>query len=535
MRERSGRLCSAGEGLTRRAALALPLLAFAGPARAQRAGDVLRISWREAIPNLDPYANQLRAGFVLAHEVWDTLVYRDPASFELRPLLATSWTWEDDRALLFTLRPGVKWHNGDDFGAEDVAYTINMVASDRRLSAPSVYKWLAGADVLDKLRVRVRLKRPMPAALEYFAMATWIVPKTYRTGVGADGFARAPVGTGPYRLVRADGRGQIELARFDDYYPDSPKGRPAIGRIVVRVVPDATTEIADLLGGTADWIWKFDPDSIPAINRNPNLVARQAELMRIGYISLDVAGRTGAANPLTNEKVRQAISYALDRAAMARDLVGEGARPLDAPCYPTQVGCAAAAAVHYAYDPARARQLLAEAGYPNGFSVHLVTYELPQWSAAMQGYLRAVGIDAQVIQLPAGEVVLRAIEGETRMQAGDWGSYSINDVSAILPHFFTFTPEDYTRDPQVRDLIKDAGATRDRTRRDADYAQAIHAITAHADWLPLYTYTVTYGFARDLDFTPYPDELPRFYLCRWREPDRGATLSILRPAARSSR
>ncbi len=177
----------------------LPLLAAIRPARAAPA--TLRISWRDVVPNLDPYANQSRAGFVLAHEVWDTLVYRDPGTFVPRGLLATSWTWEGDRALVFTLRSGVRWHNGDPFGPEDVAYTINNVASDRRLSAPSIYNWLEGADELDDMRVRVRFRRPMPSALEYFAMAIWIWPKSYRQRVGADGFARAPVGTGPYRVA----------------------------------------------------------------------------------------------------------------------------------------------------------------------------------------------------------------------------------------------------------------------------------------------------------------------------------------------
>ncbi len=507
--------------MRRRDALLLPLgLIGARRTRAQPAGETLRISWREAIPNLDPYANQPQAGFALAHEVWDTLVCRDPASFEIRPLLATSWAWEDDRTLLFTLRPGVRWHDGSGFRAEDVAYTINMIASDRRLSAPSVYNWLAGAEVIERLRVRVRLRRPMPAALEYFAMAIWILPEAGHER--SRRFIRGFVGTGPYRVAEADGSSRIELTRFDGYYAESPKGRPAIQDVVIRIVPDATTELADLLSGAADWIWKFDADRIPAILSDPGLMAVQAESMRIGYISLDAAGRTGADNPLTKEKVRQAISYALNRAAMARELGGPRARALDAPCYPSQVGCMTADAVPYAYDPARARQLLTEAGYPDGFSVQLVTYEPKQWSAIMQRYLRAVGIDAQVLQFRPGEVMLRAIEGQTRMQAGDWGSYSINDVSAILPHFFTFTPEDYTRDPAIRDLIEDAGATRDPARRNADYAQAIHAITAHADWLPLYTYTVTYGFVRDLDFTPCADELPRFYRCRWREPGRGS-------------
>lgn len=512
--------------LTRRGCLALPLLAIIPKARAQAAADTLRISWRGAITNLDPYANQSRAGFVIAHEVWDTLVYRDPANFKIQPLLATEWAWDDDRALTFTLRPGVLWHNGDAFSAEDVAYTINTIASDRRLSAPAIYNWLEGADVLDKLRVRIRLKRPTPAALEYFAMTLWIWPKAYRERVGRDGFARAPVGSGPYRVVhdtgvQSDPIGKVELARFDRYYSGSPKGRPAIGRIVARTVPDKTTEIADLLSGNADWIWRFDADRIPAIVRDPNLTAIQSESMRIGYLSLDAAGRTGP-NPLTNEKVRQAISFALDRAAMARDLVGDGARPLAAPCYPTQVGCETDAAVVYQYDPDRARALLAEAGYPHGFTINLITYEPPAWSATLQRYLRAIGIDAQVIQLPAGEVVLRSIEGEARLQAGDWGSYSINDVSAILPHFFAFTPEDYTRDPQIRDWINDAGQTRDPARRTADYAKAIHAITANADWLPLYTFAVTYAFTRDLVFQPYPDDLPRFYSCKWAEADQSS-------------
>ncbi len=225
--------------LTRRGCLALPLLAITSEARAQPTADTLRISWRGVISNLDPYANQSRAGFVIAHEVWDTLVYRNPNDFKIEPLLATSWAWDDDRALTFALRAGVVWHNGDPFSAEDVVYTINTLASDRRLSAPAIYNWLEGADVVDTLRVRIRLKRPTPAALEYFAMTIWIWPKAYRERVGREGFARAPIGSGPYRVTRdrgaqSDAIARVELVRFDRYYVGSPKGRPAIARIVAR-------------------------------------------------------------------------------------------------------------------------------------------------------------------------------------------------------------------------------------------------------------------------------------------------------------
>jgi peptide/nickel transport system substrate-binding protein len=499
------------------AALACAPLAWAPvSAHAQRSTDTLRVLWRDSVTRLDPYENQSQAAFVLAHEVWDTLVYRDPASFQIRPLLATAWRWEDDQTLLFTLRRSVLWHDGAPFTATDVADTIKMILSDPRLASSPLYNWLAGAEVVDATHVRVKLSRVTPAALEYFALVVWILPESYRARLSPDAFGHAPIGTGPYRVTHIDGNGVVKLERFDKYYPGSPKGMPAIRNITIRSAPDETSEIAALLSGETDWIWRFDPARLPAIRGDENLIGLQAGTMRVGYLSLDAAGRTGAGNPMTQKKVREAVAAAINRVALAHEIEGPDAEPLTTPCFPTQFGCETSAAVPIPYDPARARRLLAEAGYPHGFSVQLTTYEPPSWSAPIQAYLRAVGIEADVIQLPRGEVVLRAIQGETRSAAGDWGSYALNDVSGILPHFFTFTPEDYTRDPRVRDLILDAGRTRDAAQRKADYAQAIHEITANADWLPLSTLTVTYGFTKELEFQPCLDELPRFYLAKWR-------------------
>ena len=228
---------------------------------------------------------------------------------------------------------------------------------------------------------------------------------------------------------------EVDLERYDGYYADSPKGKPAIGKIVIHEVPDSATEMAELLGGRADWIWKFSPDQFDAVGRMPNLQATRAESMRIEYLGMDAAGRTGADNPLTKEKVRQAIVYAIDRATMAKQLMQGGSRAIDTPCYPTQFGCDAGAAVHYPYDPAKAKQLLAEAGYPNGFDTELVTYDLPQWGGAVQGYLKAVGINAKITQLQVAAVVQRSLAGQNPMELGSWGSYSVNDVSAILPNY----------------------------------------------------------------------------------------------------
>jgi peptide/nickel transport system substrate-binding protein len=492
-----------------------PALA-AWPAAAQKAADTLRITWRDALPNVDFYYNAQRTGFVLQLHVWDGLIYRDPDTYQLRPLLATAWDQVDPTTIDFTLRQGVTFHNGDPFGADDVVYTINTVIADRHLAVPSNYGFLAGAEKLDDLRVRVRLQRVFPAALEYIAMVLPIWPKAYRERLGPAQYALAPVGTGPYRVTHVDPSVSIALERFDGYYEKSPKGRPAIERIAIAQVPDAAAELDALLGGRADWIWDFMPDKFETVANAPGLQAVAGDTMRVAYMDMDSAGRSGPDNPLTNPKVRQAVALAIDRTTMVRQFMLGAARVLDAPCYPTQFGCDEGSAVQYRYSPDKARQLLADAGYASGFSTELVSYLLPPWTQAVQTYLKAVGIDAHIAQLPVADAIRRNEDGASPLSMGSWGSYSINDVSAFMPYFFTGGPNDYTRDPAIEALVREGGSVTDLDQRRKAYGQAIKLITTGADFLPLFTYVKTYGFSRALAFKPSPDELPRFYLASWK-------------------
>jgi peptide/nickel transport system substrate-binding protein len=141
---------------------------------------------------------------------------------------------------------------------------------------------------------------------------------------------------------------------------------------------------------------------------------------------------------------------------------------------------------------------------------------LPEEGAAVRSYLQAVGITANLVQLPAAEAVVRAEAGQAPLFLGTWGSYSINDVAAFLPHFFGGGPLDYGRRPDVVALVLDAGRMDNVDERRRAYAQAIRQITEQALWLPMRTYPTTYGITRALDFRPSPDELPRWYLARWR-------------------
>src|SRR5206468_1202777 len=277
----------------------------------------------------------------------------------------------------------------------------------------------------------------------------------------------------------------------------------------VRFVPDATTEMTELLAGRADWIWNLNPDQFDNVNKLPMLTAVRKESMRVGYMSLDAAGRTGADNPLTKLKVRQAIWHAIDRQTIADKLVTGGSRVPPAPCFPPQFGCDAEASVLYDYNPAKAKQLLTEAGYPDGVEFELASYVLPQWGAAVQNYLQAVGIRAKLNQLQVAALIQRAKGGELRAYLGSWGSYSINDVSAILPNFFDGGADDYARDPDVIKWLMEGGSSNDADVRRKAYSSAVQRITERAYWMPLFTTVTTYAHSRQLDFSPYPDELPR--------------------------
>ncbi len=492
------------------------LAAGGAPAQAQKSADTLRVSWRDAIPNVDPYYNSLRTGLVLAHQAWDCLIYRDPDTFQMKPLLATSWRYVDPTTIEFSLRHDVTFHNGDPFSADDVVYTVNTILNDKQVAVPSNFSFIAGADKVDDYTVRIRLKRVFPAALEYVSMVLPIWPKAYREKVGADAYARAPIGAGPYRITKVDGTTEIDMERYEGYYKGSAKGRPAIGKFVIHEVSDATTELNELLGGRTDWIWNFISDNFDNINRVPTLQALRAESMRVIYLNMDAAGRTGAGNPLTKKLVRQAIAMAIDRKAMATNLMQGGSRVPDAPCFPTQFGCDAAAAVHYDYDPAKAKALLTEAGYPNGFDTDINSSQLPQFGGAIQNYLKAIGINAHLSQLQSGAAVQRSLDGKAQLDLNSWGSYSINDVSAFMPYFFTGSPSDYARDPELQKQVTEGGATTDPDQRLRHYSQAIKIITENMYFLPLMTSVVNYGFSRQLNFKPYPDELPRFFLSSWK-------------------
>jgi peptide/nickel transport system substrate-binding protein len=489
----------------------------AGSAQAGKANDTLVYASDNEVENISPYHNNMREGVVLAHMAWDTLIHRDPKTGEYKPQLATAWKWESPTALRLTLRQGVTFHNGDRFGADDVVHTFNVITGpDAKIATRQNTDWIKDVEKLGEHEVRLNLKTPFPAALEYLAGPTPIYPAAYFKKVGLEGYAKAPVGTGPYRITAVIPGQGVTMMRNAAYFKDSPVGQPAIGTLKFAVIRDPEARAAQLMTGAVDWIWRVPADQAESMKAMPKTTVLSGETMRLGFLAINNNGSSPEAAPFKDKRVRMAVNHAINRQGLADNLVRGGSQAVHAPCFRTQTGCETAGVVKYAYDPAKARALLAQAGYPNGFDTDLWAYRERDVAEAIVGDLRKVGIRAKLhfVQYPALRTEMRSGRAPMTFQA--WGSFSINDASAFVGNFFKGGPDDTAKDPQTIALLQTADATVDKADRKARYGKALQRISAEAFWAPLFSYSTNYAFTSDLKFEAQPDELPRFYRAAWK-------------------
>lgn len=494
------------------AAFSLTMAAHAG-----KANDTLVYASDNEVESVSPYHNNLREGVILANMAWDTLIYRDPKTGAYKPHLATAWKWESPTALLLTLRPGITFHNGDAFTADDVVYTFNVVnGADAKIATRQNTDWIKNVDKVGDLQVRINLKTPFPAALEYLAGPTPIYPGAYFKKVGLEGFSKAPIGTGPYKITAVVPGQGVTMVKNPAYYKDSPVGQPKIGTVKFVVVRDPEARAAQLMTGAIDWIWRVPADQAESMKAMPQISVLSGETMRVGFMSINNAGNTPGAAPFKDVRVRQAVNYAINRKGFADSLVRGGSQPVYSPCFRTQIGCETAKVVKYEYNPTKAKELLAQAGYADGFDTDLWAYREREYAEALVGDLRKVGIRARLhfVQYPALRTEQRSGRAALTFQA--WGSYSINDASAFAGNFFKGGPDDTAKDPQVIALLQTADASVDKADRLGKYSQALERISKEAMWAPIFSYSTNYAFTKDLKFEAQPDELPRFVQASWK-------------------
>ncbi len=488
----------------------------ASAAIAAKKDNTVRFAYDQVIENVDPFFNNVRLGVIVSQAVWDTLIYRDPTTNEYKPHLATSWKWIDDRTLELELRQGVKFHNGEAFDADDVVHTLNFIGDvANKVTAQQNVNWIEKAEKIDAFKVRIKTKRPFPAAIEYLAGPVAIYPNEYHAKVGPKGMSEKPVGSGPYRIVENVIGKTIKLERNSDHWAGSQKPKAAIEKLEIRMIPDRQTQVAEMLSGGIDLIMNVAVEQADQLKAAPHLSVKSGATMRIVFLQMNTLPE-GPSAPLRDVRVRQAINHAIDRDTMAKQLVGDGVIPISTICFPSQFGCTDEGATRYAYDPAKAKALLADAGFKDGLEIDLFAYRERNQTEAMVNYLRAVGIKANLkfMQYAAMRDQNRANKAPITHQT--WGSFSINDISASVSVYFKGIDDDVTKDPEVMALLQKGDTTVDTTERKATYKKALQLIAERAYTVPLYALTTYYVAAKELEFKAYPDELPRFSEMTWK-------------------
>lgn len=320
-------------------------------------------------------------------QVFDTLVYENQDG-DIVPGLAESWEFSNDRMeVVFKLRENVKFHNGDVLTAADVAYSLTK-AMESSYTA-KITGAIESAEVIDDLSVKLRLKHPYEPILSSLSCANASIVNKKAMEEDEEGFARNPIGTGAYKFVEWKNGESLSFTRFDDYY----RGQPPIKDFVIKIFTDKNTAVIALENGEIDIL-----DSPPEGDRN-NLMANEKltyyETDSSMFIYLAFNNETGI---FSDQRLRNAISYAIKREDIILGAVNGIGIPIHSPIAPSAFGYPKDFK-NNPYDIEKAKQLIADAGYPNGFTVKLKCTENPLYSKTaevIQEQLRQVGINAEM-------------------------------------------------------------------------------------------------------------------------------------------
>jgi peptide/nickel transport system substrate-binding protein len=424
-------------------------LAGIGLADAQRAKDTLRIAFNDSIQGVSYYQDPKVETVFTSAAVFDGLIAFDEERGTFEPLLAKSWRRIDPVTLEFDLRDDVKWHDGAPFTADDVVYTFTWLTDPRtRLRFKHFWSFIKSAEKLGPHRVRLIMNQPTPYDLAQLAYQTAIKP-AHAHGKATDKvvWGQKPIGTGMYRVARFDQKSGLLLERNPDYTHGGRAKPPSnIGRIHIRAVPDIGTRVAELMAGQTDMLSGQTPlDQIEALASLPQFDLTAATGIGMIYFAIDAKGRAGN-KALTDIRVRRAMMMAINQPEVARLVTGgrAGIENPGAMCWRFQAGCDYSLKPP-AFDLSQARKLLADAGYPDGFTTNITSFANVNFitmADAVAGQLRRVGIRAEIDSMPLGAYRQKQAQGRIQLFVSGWPSGGMPDVSQTLA--FLFAPPDAT-------------------------------------------------------------------------------------------
>jgi peptide/nickel transport system substrate-binding protein len=485
----------------------------------------LRIGMAADVTSLDPHYLNVAPNNNAAWHIFDALVHVD-ANARLIPGLAVSWRAVDPTTWEFKLRKGVKFHDGSDFTAEDVIFSLERAATLAASPGPfaSFVKPITAKKIVDPLTLRFKTAAPY-AMLPYDLNSIFIVSKRAASGASTEDFnsGKAAVGTGPYKLVRFARGDRIDLVRNDAYWG----GKSAWDKVTLRILPADTARIAALLAGDIDAIENIPTADLTRLKANANFRLEQKVSWRTMLLHMDqyrdhpprLADKSGkplAKNPFKDVRVRLAVSKAINRRAIVERVMEGFAIAAGNLVSPPVFGYVDALKPEI-FDPETAKKLLAQAGYPDGFALTLYApndryVNDEQVAQAVAQMLARVGIQAKVETMPASVYFGKARAGEFSFALLGWGSFSgdlaLRSLAATPSAEKGYGAWNWGRysNPKVDALLEQGFATLDEKKREALAREAATLALKDVPVILLHHQLASWAMKKGIAYNPRTDE-----------------------------
>jgi peptide/nickel transport system substrate-binding protein len=446
------------------ACLGAALVAACGPSEAPPEGKVLRVAASSLPTSLgNPFRGNGRPGSLVWLAIYDGLTAIDDND-QLGPGLATEWTLVEPTVWRFKLREGVRYSNGRPFDAQAAAEVFAYLTSDegKRSSIGGEARNIVSARAVGPLELEIRTGRPDPVLPRRLVAMMMIEPRALAK-MGMDAYAQKPIGTGAFVMTGWDQRTRrLTLAKSPTSWRSS-----SIDGVVFYELPSAAGRTQALLSGDVDFSL-VDLEEIERLERNRFHVIHTPAMQVKAYSFRNVGG--DPASPLRDVRVRQALNYAVDKSAIA-SLLPEGAKPSGQPAPRGAFGYDPSIPP-YPYDVAKARRLLAEAGYPNGFdlTMEVMTDAAPGddlMSQAVAEYWRAVGVETRlkVMTMPSFLTKYQTNSWAGEALALSWNSFQYYDVTRAMEDFSCVRPKPFFCDQAITDKLTAARQMMDEGER----------------------------------------------------------------------
>jgi len=452
---------------------------------------------------LDPQDHFEMPAFCVLINIYETLLVRSD-DMKIQPLLATSWKIINDTTWEFSLRKGVKFHNGEEFNAAAVKFSLERINDPKnKLKQTTLQGILDRVEVIDDYTIRIITKKPYPYLDAQLCHIGAIMPPKYVQEKGKNHIIGNPVGTGPYKFVRWVKDDHLVLEANENHW----KGAPKIKKVIFRPIPEATTRVAGLQTQELDLIVNIPPHLSRVMDWKERSVVAKIPGARIIYMGFD----TLHGGPVGDKKVRQAIAQGIDVDTIIKKILeGNGVR-LGMPLTKYHFGYAPDVKP-YLYRPEKARQLLAEAGYPLGFDL---TIHSPsgrylndkEVAEAVAGDLQKIGINAKVKIVEWGtymNMTYNRKAGPSYLLG--WGGATMDADGTFFPLLRTDQILSHYSNPSLDDLIEQGRSTMDKAKRLKIYSEACRIVKEEVPFAFMYEQIDLYGVSARLNWAPRPDE-----------------------------